>query len=299
MKNRKWLVALGVPALTACPGPDPTTCRLFGGGGVISYEPVSRMRVDGGSYEAVDGPWLDPADCSELCPPTANRCQIIDAGLVECSKFCIGGRAPPGMKTLANVVDGSTGSWLARMAELEAAAVQAFIHLARELDAHGLPDFADAAVVAASHEVRHANAVARLAMEHGFIARRPDIVATPIRSLEALALDNAGEGCGRELFGAALNQHQASTATIPSVARVMGEIAEEENAHARFSLALAATLTPRLTVAQRRRARDAQAEVLETLSDAPLTDSVRTSLGLMDSDAANRLARRLLTDHRV
>ena len=161
--NRRMLGSLvGVSLLgPGCPAPyaeDPggaclatgrdPTCRLFGGGGV-----VATVRWDGGLADGgmLSNGFFDSNTCAQLCScvSTTNACQLVsDAGLVECRVQCVGGRAPPGLAQISRV-DESPGSWLSRMAELEAAAVHAFLHLARELDTHGLPLLASAARSAA------------------------------------------------------------------------------------------------------------------------------------------------------
>jgi hypothetical protein len=95
------------------------------------------------------------------------------------------------------------------------------------------------------------------------------------------ASDNAAEGCGRELFGAVVNAHQAQNAANPQLAAAFAGIAGDEHEHARFSFALARDLSPKLTVVQRRRAREAQELALMRLAegDAP---AAREELGLMD-----------------
>lgn len=264
---------------------------------------MATVRWDGGLADGgmLSNGFFDSNTCARLCScvSTTNACQLVsDAGLVECRVQCVGGRAPPGLAQISRV-DESPGSWLSRMAELEAAAVHAFLHLARELDAHGLPLLASAARSAAGDEVLHAQKAARLAVRRGWSPQPLVIRASPIRSLAELAIDNAGEGCGRELFGAALNQHQARAASDNEVAIAMGEIAGDEARHAAFSLALSEQLTPRLTLADRRRAREAQAMVLTTLSAEDVPVRSRHTLGLMSRAQAVTTARRLLDANRV
>lgn len=237
--------------------------------------------------------------CDEACKDVlayGRSCSISSPGVVACDIQCVGGRAPPGLVSLRSI-DTSPGSWLARMAELEAAAVQAFIHLSREFDAHGFTSFADAAVLAARDEVRHANQLARLALRFGVAPRVPEIAPSPIRSLDEIVIENAREGCGRELFGAEVNALQARTATDAEVARVMGEITGDEMRHAELSFALSDALMPRVSIATRRQARDAQAEALRMLGDEEPSMGTRAALGLPDRKAAKSLADQLLCRH--
>jgi len=112
---QRWLlVAAGAPFL-ACGPPGscpPTNVSTAWDGGL----------PDGGSVSSSG--YLDFTSCRQICAdvlPTASSCHVEDAGLVMCTYMCVGGRAPPGLVSLSGV-DASPGSWLARMAELEAAA---------------------------------------------------------------------------------------------------------------------------------------------------------------------------------
>lgn len=243
------------------------------------------------------------AICTSLCPPRQGaaslHCTVPDAGLLSCGVACGGGRAPPGLQGLSTV-DGSAGSWIARMAELEAAAVAAFAQLADELEAHGLNDHARHAREAALDEVKHAQSMTRLALRLGHCPAPVQIAeAREIRSLEAIAIDNAGEGCGRELFGAVLNRWQSTHASNVDVRAVMASIAGEEDAHAKYAFALAQTLAPRLSVAQRRRAREAQEQMLSSADHVQASGPARRLLGLMDTEQVARTTRSLLDSARL
>jgi hypothetical protein len=164
---------------------------------------------------------------------------------------------------------------------------------------HGLAAFASAALAAAQDEVRHTALVTGRSLHHGRCPVHRPSAGSELRTLEAMALDNAGEGCGRELFGALVNAQQARTAGDPRVAGVMGEIAVDELAHARLSFALAAALRPRLTLAQRRRAREAQEQTLTALGAEGVPDALRQTLGLMDHAQARATTRALLDPARL
>ena len=254
--------------------------------------------LDGGSLAGFSrGLALDAGACAALCDATVVRntgCSVESASSVRCGVQCIGGRAPPGLQTLSGV-DGSAGSWLARMGELEGAAVAAFLHLADELDAHGLSSFAQGALVAARDEVRHARALTGLALSFGAAPRTNTITATPVRSLFEVALDNAAEGCGRERFGAHVNVLQAANAEDTHVRAVMQGLAADELAHARFSESLDATLRTKLTVAERRRLSEAREQALVGLSSSTVPEAMRRTLGLPDPDASRALLDTLLS----
>jgi hypothetical protein len=302
MKTWKWwarggLLVAGVPVMScgSC-GPAPECFVQFD-------QPWDGRGLDGGltdgGFEGNEGYRL----CTSLCnqnhpePNSSWGCNVPDAGVVHCFVQCTGGRAPPGLQALSTV-DGSAGSWVARMAELETAAVPAFERLADELDVHGLNAHARHARQAALEEVRHADAVTRLALRLGHCPAPVKVAAAnEVRSLEELAIDNASEGCGREAFGAVLNQWQATHATDDRVQAVMSSIAVEEHSHAAYSFALAQTLSSRLTIPQRRRTREAQEQMLVALGASGESGRMRKVLGLMD-DAQTQTAVRTLLDTR-
>lgn len=292
-QRTKWVLR----SVAVAGSPLLSGCWPFIGGGNCPH--VTHVAWDGGLADGglpsgdggLDFATCEANDCFGTCAP-------FDAGLLECRTPCVGGRAPPGLRALSGV-DGSAGSWLSRMAELEQAAVRAFLHLSRELDAHGLPQHAAYALRAAGHEVRHARAVTKLALARGWMPRFGAIDDTPVRSLEEVALDNAAEGCGREAFGAAVNLHQAAHAADADVAAAFAGIAPEEVEHARFSSELARALMPRLTTAQRRRAREAQALALSRFADSAESQAAGRALGLMDEDRSRATAIAMLETARI
>jgi len=249
--------------------------------------------ADGGTWTS--GP-LTAADCDMACAAVtsspAEACTPAGPGMLSCTPVCLGGRAPPGLLSLSDV-DATPGSWIARMAELEAAAVTAFRVLADELEAHGLP--AAPARRAAEDEIRHARLLTGLSLRMGALPRRPQIDLPPEpRSLEELAVENAAEGCGREAFGALVNAWQAEHAEDADVRAVMRSIVPDEQAHARASQELHELLAPRLTLAARRRAKEAREQALLALSADPLPELQRRRLGLLDAARAREAALRLL-----
>ena len=209
----------------------------------------------------------------------------------EETNMCIG-RLPPGLASHLPV-RASVASWLARAAHLEAASVHAFEHLHAELVHHGAPaELCEAALACAADEVRHAQIVGDLARAAGAEVPEPEVHPTPLRTLVAIARDNAAEGCGREAWGALVGLWQAEHASRPEVRAVMASVAADEIRHAEFSFALDAWLRTRLTEpqiarvdrtlrkARRRLAAEAQSSVAEP---------VRQALGLPTPDQAGRL----------
>lgn len=241
------------------------------------------------------------AQCATLCAGYgANiiRCATVidDAGVAVVGCYgrtpCVGGRAPKGYAyTPTGEERDDPGAWLASVASLEGASVVAFESLADQLVAHGAPaHFADEARVAADDERRHAARIAELAARYG---RSPAVDHTAPQhaaSLEALARENAIEGCVRETWGALLAHLQTSSANDPCVRDAMRPIAAEETAHASLSWQLAAWFDTRLDADAKMRVRAERDRAVEALfRDAQLPWSARCERELgLPSPAATR-----------
>lgn len=212
--------------------------------------------------------------------------------------YCVVGRRP----ALSRARERSSrrrslASFFSHCAELEAASVAAFVELSGELEAHGAPRALRVrARSAALDEVRHARSVARLARAFGGRPRRAPFAPTRPRALEAVALDNAVEGCVRETYGALVGHHVRARAELPAVARTYGPIARDETRHAQLSWDIACWAEARLGVAARarvRRARHAEAEALvERLRSAQPT-AIDEDAGLPAPDVGVRMAEHL------
>jgi hypothetical protein len=163
------------------------------------------------------------------------------------------------------------GEYLAGCAHLEAASVVAFEDLASELSAHGAPeDLVQACLAAATEEVAHAAAVGALAREHGGVVAPVDLPSrrSEPRALVDIAIDNAVEGCVRELFGAVQAHARAARAADAGVRAVMTRIAEDESRHAELSARIREFLHSRLDASSRDRVRKAaQAARVELRSE--------------------------------
>ena len=181
---------------------------------------------------------------------------------------CVVGRRPPGLRSAPTTERGSpVARYLAGAATLEAASVHAFKSLARELTVHRAPKrLVTAALRAARDEVRHARVTARLARRFGSARfRAPRVEALATRDLEAIAVENAAEGCVRETFGAAVGIWQARHAADPVVKRVMRDIARDETRHAKLAWAIDAWLEGELAPAAARRVEEARREAISAL----------------------------------
>ena len=248
--------------------------------------------------------------CEELCAqvgggapcslkPSAQNSPELDEVWCEVQFLCEG-RRPEGLGSDGALAVGvpALGALFAKMAHLEAASVPAFERLADELAAHGAPErLVRAARRSAGEEVRHARVMEALAVQHG--ASMPDVTVAPFqsRSLEALAIENAVEGCVRETFGALLVQWQARCAQDATVRESLGTIAPDELRHAELSWAIDAWALGRLSVDARARVEAARREAwlaLERDAEAShLPGAVARQSGLPSPEVARRLAREL------
>jgi rubrerythrin len=176
-------------------------------------------------------------------------------------------------------------------AALEAESVTAFRTLARELTAHGAPRRLRAdARRAAREEARHTRAMSALDRNPG--ARRVSIPRCPseVRSLEAIACDNAAEGCVRETYGAVLARLQAEQAPDPSLRVTLRSIAREEACHANFSWTLARWIDGRLRPAERDRLRQSREKAVRRLrSSIESLPATPSTLGLPSRAQALRI----------
>jgi hypothetical protein len=177
------------------------------------------------------------------------------------------GRRPDGL-ALAEEHDGAPAArHLAQMALLEAASVPAFRRLARELEAHGAPaELSARARQAKQDEVRHARVLRRLAARRGARPRGSFTRAREgARALEALAIENAVEGCVREAFGALLATYQATRAATRDVRDAFTVIAADERRHAALAADVDRWACEQLDEAARARVEASRASALAEL----------------------------------
>jgi hypothetical protein len=264
---RTWLrrIALGLPlgvapvaaplvlSLAACTCPDHTqtfpirgeqAATILGADGLATVEGCRAVcdsithRSDAGVTDGAspDGGVLVRPEFGQ-----AIGCHVISESAqleVRCEyhSACLGGRRSLGLDESPARVVSTAGAWLARMAWMEAAAVDAFVDLASDLKAHGAPEaLVREALRAAADEQRHARMVARLAERRGVTPPAPRRGPHARPSLLDLARDNAVEGGVREAFGALLAAYQAEHAPDEDVRRVMRAIARDEARHGLLS----------------------------------------------------------------
>ncbi len=221
---------------------------------------------------------------------------VLDEEVASRSQACIG-RRPGGLRSRGCRGRGRTGAWLAGIAHLEAASVHAFAELEADLARHGAPaELRAQAARARRDEIRHARQMARLARRHDGVVTPPVVRPSPPCDLEALALENAVEGCVRETYGALFGAWQARFAEDPAVRATMRRVAEDEARHAALSWALARWLEPRLSPEARARVLAAREEALATLRaemEAPLDPETARVVGAPPPEAQRALVARL------
>src|SRR5262249_35850351 len=165
---------------------------------------------------------------------------------------------------------------------LEAASVDAFERLARELAHHGAPAaLVRAARAAMRDEVRHARAMESLAARYGVRPRRHAGAPLGGRPLAEIAREEAREGCVGETLGAIVGWYQAARAHDPAVRRAMRTIARDETRHAILSWKVAAWLEKNETA--REAAARARAEALSELDASTIaarSEEEASSLGI-------------------
>jgi rubrerythrin len=211
-----------------------------------------------------------------LCPPgvlqpKALSCHVYDdasGGHITCYYGpCQTGRRPEGLVDDAVNGPDSVARYLAQMAHLEAASVDAFERLARELRVHRAPArLCGESRRAARDEVRHARVIGRLAKRAGATVPAARVEPCAVRSLEAIAVENVVEGCVRETFGAAVAMFQANRAGDERVRRAMKGIARDEARHAELSWKLASWLDEKLDSSARARVKRARTQAVAALA---------------------------------
>jgi rubrerythrin len=254
---------------------------------------------------------LNYSDCLHICtgPAAGARCEVAngygcdddamafvaadgEAITIECDKCGAVGRRPAGLaRPRALCASTALGRHFAAAAHLEAASVHAFERLASELDTHRAGrELVDAARRSARDEIRHARVTTRLARRFGGHPPAVRVRPTRNRTLAAVALENAVEGCVRETFGALVATWQAKNARDSEIRLAMKRIAVDETRHAALSWAVARALESRLDARAKRRITAARVRTIATLrreATAPVSPEVARSAGLPGPVEAN------------
>lgn len=265
--------------------------------GVDARDAADPCSVPGCDVFCVPAPDAPLANCASICGETAVvSCEPVNATspqpLFRCFLGCA--RRPEGLADAAITATDAVRAYFQEMSRLEAASVPAFRVLARELRAHGAPrSLIRAARRAARDEIRHARMGKLLAERFGGHYVRPNIRKHVLRSVEAIALDNAVEGCVRETFGALLATWQAKAATDPVVRRIMRSVAVDETRHAALNVRVARWADRQMDAAARQRIRSARKaageQVLREAAYEP-SPTLAAIAGVPRSGDARRLA---------
>jgi hypothetical protein len=246
-----------------------------------------------------DASAITPQACKSFCGPNAQSCSknTAGSGLLRCDAGCAVGRRPegfvPASSSRAGDATSITGLYFAAMAELEAASVGSFERLARELEAHGAPiELQRRARSAARDERRHARVAGALAHRFGGEARPVEQASMHVRPLEAIAIENAVEGCVRETFGALTATLQAERAGDARVKAAMRRIAVDETAHAGLAWAVAEWLETKLDAGTSARVRSARSRAVDELRGemtTPQAAPLQRLAGLPSAEEAARM----------
>lgn len=244
------------------------------------------------------GPATSANLCAALCHQWGASCWLVADNGVHCvAGMCAGGaccgRRPAGLALGVASGESVVGRWFAELAAREAASVEAFAILRAELAFHRAPRrLVAGAQRAARDEVRHARVVSALASRYGGTPRPPRFAPRTIRSLEAIATENAVEGCVRETFGALVGMWQARFAKDERVRKAMIVIARDETRHATLSWQVASWIEPRVSASARRRLQTARraaiAELKAEIACDPAADIVHHA-GVPSARAAGAL----------
>jgi hypothetical protein len=278
--------------------------QLFGIPGCGST-PTCNGRDGGVCAVTRDSGWgSDAGDCLTACgcvatgPFSTDTCSFLtlpDGGPgVSCAgpQLCAGGRRPVALLAMNRFERAHpVGRYFSEAARLEAASIPAFQVLTRELRARRAPvALVSAAMCAVQDEVRHRRATAALARRYGAEPIRPSFGPTPVdRTLEAIATENAVEGCVRETYGALVALWQARHARDPVVAAAMAPIAADETRHAELAWEVAAWAEPSLSEVARGCINAARAQALADLTSEasrPVPPSLVAFAGLPPPETA-------------
>lgn len=219
------------------------------------------------------------------------------------------GRRPEGLVVADALGAHASGAFFARMEQLERAAVVAFARTEAELRAFGAPPHLVRDVIRARREEeRHVQLAARWRARLG--GERAAIAVSPSgpRELEALARENAAEGCVHETWGAVLAAAHARGAAarahgldgsrtrgargeLLALARDLERIAADEASHAALSHRLDAWARRELTSDARVRLDRARMGAIEDVraSVEDTWDEALVAIGWPDRHARRRL----------
>ncbi|MEO7111112.1 MAG: ferritin-like domain-containing protein [Polyangiaceae bacterium] len=220
----------------------------------------------------------------------------------ELSMICLdcfgGGRRPRGLRKPRIRAKNALGEYFARMAHEEHASVFAFARMHEELVRFRAPRaLRSAALRAKGDEIFHAREMTSLAEKNGGRSTPARLKRFRTRSLEAIAIENAVEGCIHETFGAVLILWQSRHASDARVRLAFRKIAVDEARHAALAWSLATWFEKRLDPAGNRRVLRARNRAVRKLTSAraPEVPALDRVVGLPSSTERIRLVTCMLS----
>lgn len=193
--------------------------------------------------------------------------------------------------------DDVVGAWLADAAHAESVSWMALRAVERELQAHEAPaSLARGARQIAAAALHNAAVLEAMALRWGVRPRQPKVVSIAVRPLDALAAENAGQGCVRVTWAALEAQYQGYYARDPVIRRTMQRIAADGLRHAEFSWSVDSWAARRLGPQGRDGVAHARAQSVADVFEALAVERERglcIEAGLPTSATARGLARAL------
>ena len=274
-----------------CKGFNGVSCEILTYGQVeLLFEALD---ASDGAVGFLDGG--DDASDASADGPDPNTIPPLDASFYISCDCTSGGRKPVGLRARRRAKGSDVvGEHLASMAYLEAASIPAFARLRTELEALGAPRSLlrriDRAV---RDEERHARVMSRHARRFGATIEPPRVRRARPRGVEAIARENAVEGCVRETYGALVATWQAVHAGDARIRASMKRIAIDETRHAAISERVDAFLATKLDARSRARVDRARHRAITALSTATRVEPPRDLVAIAGMPSASR-ARALL-----
>ncbi len=161
------------------------------------------------------------------------------------------------------------GCWLADASHAENVSCAALRAVARELEAHDAPEgLSRRAREAADAALGHAAMLEAMALRWGVRPLRPKVVSIAVRPLEALAAENAAQGCVRVTWSALEAHYQVLAARDPVIRRTMTRVASDGLRHAELSWAVDMWARRRLEREAKARVEQARVQAAAELYEA-------------------------------
>ncbi len=278
-------------------GLPPTLMSL--GCGVYFSDTVDSSSPDAHAYAGCDVAEGQGCTSGVLTPGDGGALGII------CTD-CLGGggRRPRGLKRTKRVVARTRiGAYFAQMAHEESASVHAFHRMKQELLAFGAPSrLVSAASRAAKEETRHTRMMRRHTHAYGATCSPARTKKVGRRSLEAMAIENAVEGCVNETFGALLMTWQAQHAASEDLRDTFTKIAHDEIGHAALSHAVATWAESQLDARAKTRVKRARERAIRKLERSQIAyenrlfdDRLACAIGWPTPAQRGELIQRMLT----